>query len=111
MPKNLKVIHLLKQNRHFEAAMIYVSDHGESLGESNLYLHGSPYFLAPDAQKHVAALMWFGDGFKIDKEAIRRIASKPYSHDNIPHTLLGLMEVDSSVYDKNLDMLCEGNIE
>jgi lipid A ethanolaminephosphotransferase len=106
-----KVIHLLKQNGHFEAAMIYVSDHGESLGEGNLYLHGSPYFLAPEAQKHVAALMWFGDGFKIHRDAIRQIASKPYSHDNIPHTLLGLMEIDSAVYDRNLDILHEGRME
>ena len=101
-----KVIHLLKQNtNHFEAAMFYLSDHGESLGEKHLYLHGLPYFVAPEIQKHVAALMWFGDGFKIDKDAIRENASKNYSQDNLFHTLLGLMEVDTSVYDGDMDII------
>ena len=49
--------------------MVYLSDHGESLGESGLYLHGLPYVMAPDTQKHIAAIMWFGDNFKIDKKS------------------------------------------
>jgi lipid A ethanolaminephosphotransferase len=73
----LKIIKLLKQNaNHFEAAMFYLGDHGESLGEKNIYLHGLPYFMAPEAQKHIAAMMWFGDGFKIDKNTIKKNVSK-----------------------------------
>ncbi len=101
-----KVIRLLKQNSNrFESAMLYLSDHGESLGENNLYLHGLPYFMAPKAQKHIAAIMWFGDGFKIDKDAVKNKASKEYSQDNLFHTLLGLMEVDTEVYDNNMDIV------
>lgn len=40
-------------------ARVYVSDHGESLGENNLYLHGLPYRFAPDVQKHVPWISWF----------------------------------------------------
>jgi len=101
-----KVIKLLKQNtNHFETAMLYLSDHGESLGKNNLYLHGLPYFIAPETQKHIAAIMWFGDSFKIDKDTLKKKAIKRYSQDNLFHTLLGLMEVNTSVYDKNMDII------
>ena len=101
-----KVIRLLKKNsRRFETAMVYMSDHGESLGENSLYLHGLPYFMAPDTQKHIGALMWFGDEFHIDKNALRTKSVKEYSHDNLFHTILGLMEVDTSLYDKNKDII------
>jgi lipid A ethanolaminephosphotransferase len=42
--------------------MLYVSDHGESLGENNLFLHGLPYAIAPDVQKQVPMVMWFSPG-------------------------------------------------
>jgi lipid A ethanolaminephosphotransferase len=101
-----RVIELLKKNsKAYETAMVYMSDHGESLGENGLHLHGMPYFIAPDPQKHVAALMWFGDKFKIDREALRSKAQVPFSHDNLFHTVLGLMEVHTSIYDKRLDIL------
>ena len=101
-----KVIRLLKNNsRRFEAAMIYMSDHGESLGENGVYLHGLPYWMAPDAQKHVGTVMWFGDGFAIDEEALRAKSANEYSHDYLFHTILGLMEVETSVYDKKKDIV------
>ena len=101
-----RVIDLLKKNtERFETAMVYVSDHGESLGENHIYLHGLPYFMAPDSQKHVAALMWFGKSFDIDKEALRAKAHLPFSHDHLFHTILGLMEVRTSVYNRKLDIL------
>ncbi|KJS33093.1 MAG: sulfatase [Desulfatitalea sp. BRH_c12] len=101
-----KIIALLKQNSGaFETAMIYMSDHGESLGENGVYLHGMPYFMAPDAQKHIPAVMWFGDTFKTDKEALKSKAQLPFSQDYLFHTILGLMEVSTSIYDKSLDIL------
>ena len=101
-----KVIGLLKNNSAgFETALVYMSDHGESLGENGLYLHGLPYFVAPDTQKHIGAVMWFGDGFKIDKKALRAKSAKAYSHDHLFHTILGLMEVDTMVYDKTKDII------
>ena len=101
-----RVIDLLKRNSNaFETAMVYMSDHGESLGENGLYLHGFPYFMAPDSQKHVPAVMWFGNTFKIDRESLRAKSQGSFSHDNLFHTMLGLMEVQTSVYNKRLDIL------
>jgi lipid A ethanolaminephosphotransferase len=82
-----------------------MSDHGESLGENGVYLHGLPYFMAPDSQKHVAAVMWFGNSFKLDREALRVKSQGSFSHDNLFHTILGMMEVQTSVYNKSLDIL------
>ncbi|MBU1569136.1 MAG: sulfatase-like hydrolase/transferase, partial [Proteobacteria bacterium] len=81
------------------------SDHGESLGENEIYLHGLPYLIAPETQKHIPAIFWFGDSFKIDKNSLRNKISNEYSQDNLFHTVLGLMEVNTSVYDKNMDII------
>jgi lipid A ethanolaminephosphotransferase len=102
-----KVIELLKPNDDvFETAMLYVSDHGESLGENGLYLHGLPYFLAPDAQKHVPFVLWFGRNF--DQQSLSDIQQKRaqrLSHDNIFSTLLGLFEIQTAAYDPKMDIL------
>ena len=101
-----RAIELLKSNNNrFETALIYVSDHGESLGEYGVYLHGLPYLVAPEVQKHIAAVFWFGDSFKIDRDALRRKASRPFSHDHLFHTILGLMEVETEIYDPRLDIM------
>jgi len=103
-----KTIDLLKSNSNqFETAMFYVSDHGESLGEHGLYLHGMPYFMAPKVQKHVPAIMWFGHSSQIDKNAIKDKAGRVLSHDNVFHTVLGTMGVESKIYRKNLDFLTD----
>jgi lipid A ethanolaminephosphotransferase len=101
-----KAIRLLKQNAdHFETAMIYFSDHGESLGEMGLYLHGLPYSMAPDVQKHIGAVMWFGDSFKIDKKSLMEKSAIAYSQDNLFHTILGLMGIETEVYDPSMDII------
>jgi lipid A ethanolaminephosphotransferase len=102
-----KVISLLKQNsKEFETALVYMSDHGESLGESGVYLHGLPYFMAPDAQTNVASVLWFGDNYdEIDVDSIRKKANLEYSHDNLFHTILGLMEVRTSLYRRDMDII------
>ena len=101
-----KVINLLKPNSGtFETAMIYMSDHGESLGEKGLYLHGLPYFMAPETQKHIAAIMWFGDSFKFDRNSLEEKSGKEFSQDNLFHTILGLMEITTPIYDKKMDII------
>jgi len=103
-----KTINLLKKyDKTHETAMIYMSDHGESLGENGVYLHGLPYFIAPDAQTHIGALMWFGTEISkyIDVQKIRQNSDKKYTQDNLFHTLLGIFEVKTEVYDKSLDIL------
>lgn len=89
----------------FDVAMLYVSDHGESLGENGVYLHGLPNFVAPDVQRHVAALFWMGEGFGgVDREALVRRSRRRASHDHVPHSLLGLLGIETSVYDPELDL-------
>lgn len=102
------VIDILKTNdSKFEAAMFYVSDHGESLGENSLYLHGLPYAIAPDAQKKVPMILWFSDSFinDIDMPLLKSKTGISISHDNIFHTVLGLFEVETNVYIKSLDII------
>ena len=102
----VKTINLLKahQDTH-QTAMLYISDHGESLGENGIYLHGLPYFMAPDAQTHVAALGWFSPKIKKSLNIEKIDSKKRYSHDNLFHTLLGLFNVETEVYNKKLDIM------
>ncbi|MBF0469221.1 MAG: phosphoethanolamine--lipid A transferase [Desulfamplus sp.] len=101
-----RVINLLKQNSgDFETAMVYFGDHGESLGENGIYLHGVPYAIAPRAQIEIPAIFWFGERFKVDRDKLRRNIDNDYSQDNLFHTLLGMMEIKTAVYNKDLDII------
>ncbi len=103
-----KTINFLKSNQNqFKTAMFYMSDHGESLGENGLYLHGMPYFIAPKEQIHVGSILWFGDEFSkdVDTKLLNKKANTKLSHDGMFHTLLGLMNVDTFVYKKKLDYI------
>ena len=103
-----KVIELLKNNqKEYKTAMLYMSDHGESLGEKGLYLHGMPYFMAPKEQTHVSSIMWFDDQFskEINLHSLQQKSKQAKTHDGMFHTLLGLMNVDTNVYDKKMDYL------
>lgn len=109
-----KVVNFLKPySKSHETAMIYMSDHGESLGENGLYLHGMPYFMAPETQTHIGAMMWFGDEMKkdIDTAKLKSYSDKAFSHDNLFHTIIGLFEVETKIYDKDMDMLKDATIE
>jgi len=101
-----EVIGFLKgYDQRFETAMYYMADHGESLGENGLYLHGLPYLLAPEAQKHVPSLLWFGSSYRVDRPAMQALANADVSHDNYFHTVLGLLEVTSEIYNPELDLI------
>ena len=102
-----KIIAFLKKyDKKYQTSMIYIADHGESLGEKGLYLHGLPYFIAPDAQKHVGALMWFGTQSQhyLPIARLKQIADRHFSHDNLSQTLLGLFGVQSRIYRKEKDI-------
>ena len=92
----------------YNTALVYVSDHGESLGEGGIYLHGIPYMLAPEAQTHVPMVVWLSDGFRmdnrIDAECVNRIASQPLSHDNLFSSMLGLMNVKTGAIEPSLNI-------
>jgi lipid A ethanolaminephosphotransferase len=104
-----KVIDFLDgaQKTH-DTAMLYVSDHGESLGEGGLYLHGMPWAIAPDVQTHVPFVVWmsqaFGSGRGVDAQCMRGTAAQPVSHDNLFHSLLGIFDVKTQAYDPRLDI-------
>ncbi len=91
-----------------DTAMLYLSDHGESLGEYNLFLHGTPYVLAPEQQKHVPMLAWFSDSYRqdfaVDTDCLNKVRDEPLSQDNLFHSMLGLLQVRTGVYDQQLDL-------
>ena len=100
-----RVIQLLQKNSgRFRSAMIYSSDHGESLGENGLYLHGMPYRFAPEEQKRVATLFWFSKGLESEAARFRKARDLPLSHSVLFHTVLGLLGVQTKVYDPGLDI-------
>ena len=94
--------------KKYDTAMLYVSDHGESLGDGGLYLHGMPYPIAPSVQKRVPFVMWLSQGFRrsfqIDQDCLRSHASAEVSHDNLFHSLLGVLDVQTRAYDAALDL-------
>jgi lipid A ethanolaminephosphotransferase len=99
--------YLKKYDTTYNTLMFYIADHGESLGENGLYLHGMPYFIAPDAQTHVGALMWVGDKTlqKMHLSHIKQNKDKTYSQDNLFHTLLGIFDIKTKVYQVKMDMI------
>ena len=91
-------------NEDYQTAMIYISDHGESLGENGIYMHGLPYFWAPKEQIHIPFFFWASKDFLIDRAALKAKLHQELSHDNLFHTLLGLFGVQTRLYDPNLDV-------
>ncbi|MFW2356115.1 phosphoethanolamine transferase [Hydrogenophaga sp.] len=93
----------------FQTGLIYLSDHGESLGENGLYLHGVPYALAPKQQTHVPMVAWLSPGLQqrsgVGHACLRAQADKPLSHDNLFHSVLGLMDVQTTAHELSLDIL------
>jgi lipid A ethanolaminephosphotransferase len=91
-----------------DSAMLYVSDHGESLGENNLYLHGLPYAIAPDMQKRVPMVLWLSSGapqaLGLDMACLQRRARQPAAHDHLFHTVLGLLDVQTALYEPAWDL-------
>ena len=101
---------LATQESRFDVGLIYVSDHGESLGEKGLYLHGMPHAIAPQEQLAVPMVWWLGgtgvrgwDG--IDEACLRRRASQPAHHDNLFHSVLGLFRIETARYVADRDLI------
>ena len=98
-----------------DTAMLYVSDHGESLGEGGLYLHGMPWAIAPDVQTRVPFVLWLSPVFRqsqgIDAQCLRSWALRqPVSHDYLFHSLLGVFGVQTRAYGRQMDLFapCRG---
>ncbi len=99
---------LKQEGARLDTVLLYVSDHGESLGEGGLYLHGLPWSIAPRVQTHVPMILWTSAGFdvsaNIDRACLASRRDEPLSHDNLFDTLLGAMAVSTSVYRPELDL-------
>ena len=95
------------QSAKYDTALLYLSDHGESLGEYGLFLHGMPYGVAPDMQKHVPMVAWMDTSFLrrdgLAADCLRASGDAPLTHDNLYHTVLGLLDVQSPSYQRPLD--------
>ncbi|MBI0548841.1 phosphoethanolamine transferase EptA [Pectobacterium parmentieri] len=106
-----KTINLLKQHQDkFNTSLVYLSDHGESLGENGIYLHSMPYSIAPKQQTHVPMLIWLSTGYQqkqaIQDTCLRQSAKQQdYSQDNLFHTILGMFTIATKEYQPQLDIL------
>ncbi|MFT6690212.1 MAG: lipid A ethanolaminephosphotransferase [Colwellia sp.] len=89
----------LDKKDDIETSLLYISDHGESLGENGVYLHGLPYAFAPEEQTHVPMIYW-SDKIQTDfnSQCLNALAKSPISHDNVFDTLLSIMSVKTSAY-------------
>ncbi|MBP1857113.1 phosphoethanolamine transferase [Rhizobium herbae] len=98
---------LQKHEATVAGAMIYMSDHGESLGENGIYLHGAPYAIAPQEQTHVPFIAWFSQSYQsimgLDTKCLLTYSDAAMSHDNLFHTVLGMMNIQTGVYNRALD--------
>ncbi|MEW5951788.1 MAG: phosphoethanolamine--lipid A transferase EptA [Elusimicrobia bacterium] len=104
-----EVISFLRSIKKMSSVMIYISDHGESLGEYGFYLHGAPYSMAPDFQKNIPFIVWMSDEFKkrrkISDSDFKEI--KNLSQDNIFHSVMGAFLMKSPVYEKSKDIFAK----
>lgn len=102
-----QILDLLSQHERHDSALIYLSDHGESLGEMGLYLHGLPYFIAPDQQTKVPMFWWLSPSFaaslELDRECLKEAAQYPTSHDALIHSVLNLLNIETKLYNPELD--------
>jgi len=95
-----QTIALLQSQDRLTTSLLYISDHGESLGEGGLYLHGSPYFMAPEQQTKVPMILWmsqsFQERFGFDQNCLADMKNEALSHDNLFHSLLGLLDIKTN---------------
>ena len=102
------VIDLLKKYDGSHAtAMLYVSDHGESLGESGFYLHAAPYKIAPKEQTHVPAIVWMGAHFDYKLDQLKPHKDDALSHDDVFCTLLVAFKLDTKMCESKKGMLMQ----
>lgn len=104
-----KIALLRQASDRLDSMLVYVSDHGESLGENGIHLHGTPYPVAPREQVNIPFILWMSEGyarrFGIDRPCVRQLQKEPFSHDNLYHTLLGATGTRNRIYERGLDML------
>lgn len=94
-----RVIQELKELKNYKSAMLYISDHGESLGEKNLYMHGLPMSIAPKEQYEIPLIVWVSENSKQLK-----VNEQPLSQYHIFHSTLNFLNIDSPIYNKRMNI-------
>ena len=106
--RTIDMLRQMEKRDGIDVSLIYFSDHGESLGEEGMYLHGAPYAFSPEEQRHVPMMVWMSQGFKsrfqIDSTCLTSRAKQPLSHDNVFHSVLGMLNINTSVRNPALDI-------
>ena len=106
-----QTIDILAEHDGLVTSLLYVSDHGESLGEGGLYLHGSPYFMAPEYQTKVPMILWMSNAFEKQMEfssnCLAKLSDAALSHDNLFHSILGMLQVSTTEYQSKLDIFAQ----
>ncbi|MGE8379317.1 MAG: sulfatase-like hydrolase/transferase, partial [Sphingobacterium sp.] len=93
-----RLIEDLKELKEYQSAMLFVSDHGESLGENNLYMHGLPMSIAPKEQYDIPFIVWVSDPAKELKP------NKILTQNHVFHSVLNFLNIQSPIYDENMDI-------
>lgn len=103
-----RLIDALEAQDRVIPALFYASDHGESLGENGIYLHGAPYFMAPAEQTEVPMVIWMSERFRaslgLDQACMTANAGERVSHDNMFSTVLGMLDVTTTAIAPELDL-------
>ena len=112
---NTTIDWLTARESQWTPAMVYLADHGESLGENNIYLHGMPYAIAPDVQKHVPWITWLSPAMQartgVQMACLQnRMRTERIHHDNYFHSVLGLMDVQTDLRKDGLDLYSRCNV-
>jgi lipid A ethanolaminephosphotransferase len=76
------------------SCVIFISDHGESLGEDGNYMHGLPKDMAPACQLEIPFIVWTSDNTLKVKDIPKA------GHYNIYHTVLDFLGLEAPFYDE-----------
>ena len=94
------LINTLRSMEDWKSAMIFISDHGESLGENKMFMHGLPMRLAPKVQYEIPFLVWTSEHFRNYKSGLPAVLEQHY----VFHSVLNLLSIDSPTYNKDYDI-------
>ena len=106
--QTIDLLRRMERDDQIDVSLIYFSDHGESLGENGMYLHGAPYMFSPIEQRHVPFMVWLSDRFRsrfrIDTACVAARTGQAFSHDNVFHSVLGMLNINTAVRNPSLDL-------
>lgn len=102
-----EMIKVLEERKDIDSSLLFMSDHGESVGEKSLYLHGAPRLVAPNEQTQVPGILWLSEGTqkRLGTNVFTLTELDNVAHDHLYHTVLGLLDVDTKAYNPQWDLI------